>query len=88
MLRSSNHTLLSPYVPHLDIYRHKKNVETFDQVKKLVLEVRKFFGDQSPEIPEEDVTKIFFSTLTDFALQYAKALKDLDDWEEQVWSAS
>jgi hypothetical protein len=63
--------------------RHKKILETLDQVKKFVTEVRKYFGDPT-DTPEEDAAKVFFTTMTDFAEQYIRALRDIDEWAEQV----
>lgn len=54
------------------------------EVRKFVADVRKFFGDTAPDTPEEDAGKVFFSTLADFALQYIKSIKEIDEWAEQV----
>jgi hypothetical protein len=63
--------------------RQQKNVETMSEVRKYVTEIRQYFGDTSPD-KEEDAGQIFFKTMSEFAVQYMKALKEIDEWAEQV----
>lgn len=54
------------------------------ELKQFVADVRKFFGDTAPDKPDEDAGKVFFSTLADFAIQYIKSIKEVDELAEQV----
>lgn len=58
-------------------------METFNEVKKYVTEIRQYFGDTATD-KEEDAAQNFFKIMTEFAVHYMKALKDIDEWAEQV----
>lgn len=55
-----------------------------NEVKKYVTEIRQYFGDNTSQDKEEDAAQNFFKIITEFAVHYMKALKDIDEWAEQV----
>jgi hypothetical protein len=67
----------------LSFFRQQKIVDTLAEVKKFVTEIRQYFGDASQD-KEEDGAQVFFKTMTEFAIQYMKAIKEIDEWVEQV----